>query len=175
MITTTIAFQLAPRLARRIRPAVLIPAGIAFTVAGMIVVTQTTSTTVLVIAFAITCLGPAPLVTLGTNLVIGSVPPEKAGSAGALTQTSNEFGYSLGIAVLGSVVTVAYRSHMDGRGGNSLGEAITQGVPADVLAQAREAFTSGLHLAAGVTAVALTVVAVVLAVTLRSVPPLNRQ
>jgi MFS transporter, DHA2 family, multidrug resistance protein len=175
MITTTIAFQLAPRLARRIRPAVLIPAGIAFTVAGMIVVTQTTSTTVLVIAFAITCLGPAPLVTLGTNLVIGSVPPEKAGSAGALTQTSNEFGYSLGIAVLGSVVTVAYRSNMDGRGGNSLGEAITQGVPADVLAQAREAFTSGLHLAAGVTAVALTVVAVVLAVTLRSVPPLNRQ
>ncbi|MEV5964095.1 MFS transporter [Kribbella sp. NPDC051952] len=175
MITTTIAFQLAPRLARRIRPAVLIPAGIAFTVAGMIVVTQTTSTIVLVIAFAITCLGPAPLVTLGTNLVIGSVPPEKAGSAGALTQTSNEFGYSLGIAVLGSVVTVVYRSHMDGRGGNSLGEAISQGVPADVLAQAREAFTSGLHVAAGVTAVALTVVAVVIAVTLRKAPPLNRQ
>jgi DHA2 family multidrug resistance protein-like MFS transporter len=174
MITTTIAFQVAPRLARRIRPAVLIPAGIAFTVAGMIVVTQTTSTTVLVIAFAITCVGPGPLVTLGTNLVIGSVPPEKAGSAGALTQTSNEFGYSLGIAVLGSVVTVVYRSRMDGRGGNSLGEAITQGVPADVLAQARDAFTGGLHVAAGVTAVALTVVAVVLAVTLRSVPPLSR-
>lgn len=175
MITTTVAFQVAPRLARRIRPAVLIPAGIAFTVVGMVVMSQATSTTVLVIAFAIQCVGPAPLVTLGTNLVIGSVPPEKAGSAGALTQTSNEFGYSLGIAILGSVVTAAYRSQMDGRGGNSLGEAITQGVPADILAQAREAFTGGFHLAAGITAVVLTAVAVLLALTLRSVPPLNQQ
>jgi len=136
--------------------------------------TQATSTTILVIAFAVQCVGPAPLVTLGTSLVIGSVPPEKAGSAGALTQTSNEFGYSLGIAILGSVATVAYRSHMGGRGGNSLGEAITQGVPDDVLADARDAFTGGLHLAAGAAAVALTVITIVLAVTLRSVPALSR-
>jgi DHA2 family multidrug resistance protein-like MFS transporter len=174
MITTTIGFQVAPRLAQRIRPGVLIPAGVVFTIVGMAVMTQATSTTLLVIAFAVTCVGPAPLVTLGTNLVIGSVPPEKAGSAGALTQTSNEFGYALGIAILGSVVTAAYRSQMGGRGGNSLGEAITQGVPNDILADARVAFTTGFHLAAGITAVALTVVAVLLAVTLRSAPPLSR-
>jgi len=107
--------------------------------------------------------------------VIGSIPPEKAGSAGALTQTSGEFGYSLGIAILGSVVTAAYRGQMDGRGGNSLGEALTQGLPEDVLAQARDAFTGGFHLAAGITAVALTVMAIVLAVTLRSAPPLTRR
>ncbi|MEU4289697.1 MFS transporter [Kribbella sp. NPDC026596] len=174
MITSTIAFQLAPRLAQRIRPGVLIPAGIAFTIVGMAVMTQATSTTVLVIAFAVECIGAAPLVTLGTNLVIGSVPPEKAGSAGALTQTGNEFGYALGIAILGSVVTAVYRSQMGGRGGNSLGEAITQGVPDDVLTQAREAFTSGFHLAAGITAVALTAIAILLAITLRATPPLSR-
>ncbi|MEV4260077.1 MFS transporter [Kribbella sp. NPDC049584] len=175
MLTTTVAFQLAPRLAQRIRPSVLIPAGIAFTVVGMVMTSLATSTTVLAIAFAIQCVGPAPLVTLGTNLVIGSVPPEKAGSAGALTQTSNEFGYSLGIAVLGSVVTAAYRGHMDGRGGNSLGEAIAQGATGDLLDQARDAFTSGLHLAAGITAVALAAVAVLLAVTLRAIPALSRR
>ena len=175
MLTTTVAFQVAPRLAQRIRPSVLIPAGIAFTVLGMVMMSQATSTTVLAIAFAIQCVGPAPLVTLGTNLVIGSVPPEKAGSAGALTQTSNEFGYSLGIAVLGSVVTAAYRGHMDGRGGNSLGEAIAQGATGDLLDQARHAFTSGLHLAAGITAVALAAVAVLLAVTLRAIPALSRR
>jgi DHA2 family multidrug resistance protein-like MFS transporter len=175
MLTTTVAFQVAPRLAQRIRPSVLIPAGIAFTVVGMVMMSLATSTTVLVIAFAIQCVGPAPLVTLGTNLVIGSVPPEKAGSAGALTQTSNEFGYSLGIAVLGSVVTAVYRGHMNGRGGNSLGEAIAQGATGDLVDQARDAFTSGLHLAAGITAVALAAVAVLLAVTLRAIPALNRR
>lgn len=175
MLTTTVAFQVAPRLARRIRPSVLIPAGIAFTVAGMVMMALATSTTLLVIAFAIQCVGPAPLVTLGTNLVIGAVPPEKAGTAGALTQTSNEFGYSLGIAVLGSVVTAVYRSHMNGRGGNSLGEAITHGATGDLLDQARDAFTSGLHLAAGITALALTVVAILLAVTLRAIPALSRR
>ena len=174
MITTTIGFQVAPRLAQRIRPGVLIPAGIAFTIVGMAVMTQATSTTVLVIAFAVEAIGAAPLVTLGTNLVIGSVPPEKAGSAGALTQTSNEFGYALGIAILGSVVTAAYRGQMGGRGGNSLGEAIAQGVPNDVLADAHDAFTTGFHLAAGITALVLTAIAVLLAVTLRSVPPLSR-
>jgi DHA2 family multidrug resistance protein-like MFS transporter len=168
MLTTTLAFQLAPRLARRIRPGVLIPAGIAFTIVGMAVMTQATSTAVLVVAFAVQCVGPAPLVTLGTNLVIGSVPPEKAGAAGALTQTSNEFGYSLGIAVLGSVVTATYRSQMDGQGGSSLAEA-----PAAVLDAARDAFTAGLHVAAGVTAVALTIVSILLARTLRSEPALG--
>jgi DHA2 family multidrug resistance protein-like MFS transporter len=142
---------------------------------GMVVVSLTTSTTVLVIAFAFECFGPGALVILGTNLVIGSVPPEKAGSAGALTQTGNEFGYSLGIAVLGSVVTAVYRGQTDGRGGNSLGEAVSQGAAADVLDQARDAFTSGLHLAAALTAVALAAMAVLLAVTLRALPALSRR
>jgi MFS transporter, DHA2 family, multidrug resistance protein len=172
MITSTIGFQLAPRLAHRIRPGILIPAGVAFTVAGMIVVALTTSTTVLVIAFAVEAFGPGALVILGTNLVIGSVPPEKAGSAGALTQTGNEFGYSLGIAVLGSVVTAVYRGRT---GGNSLGEAIASGASGDVLAQARDAFTSGLHLSAAITAVALAAMAILLAVTLRALPALSRR
>ncbi|MEU4604415.1 MFS transporter [Kribbella sp. NPDC023972] len=168
MITSTVAFQLAPQLARRIRPGVLIPGGIAFTVVGMAVMSQATSTVVLVIAFAVECVGAAPLVTLGTNLVIGSVPPEKAGAAGALTQTGNEFGYSLGIAVLGSVVTATYRSQMDGQGGSSLAEA-----PSAVIDAARDAFTSGFHAAAGITAIALTVVSILLARTLRSEPALG--
>ncbi|TDU83346.1 DHA2 family multidrug resistance protein-like MFS transporter [Kribbella voronezhensis] len=173
MVTSTIGFQLAPRLAQRIRPGILIPAGVAFTVAGMVVMSVATSTTVLVVAFAVEAFGPGALVILGTNLVIGSVPPEKAGMAGGLTQTSNEFGYSLGIAVLGSVVTAAYRSHMEGRGGNSLGEAVTKGLPADVLEQARHAFTSGLHLAAAITALTLAGMATLLAVTLRKQPTLD--
>ncbi|HWD82467.1 MAG TPA: MFS transporter [Kribbella sp.] len=172
MVTSTISFQLAPRLAQRIRPGVLIPVGVAFTVVGMVVVSLSTSTTVLVIAFAFECFGPGALVILGTTLVIGSVPPEKAGSAGALTQTGNEFGYALGIAVLGSIVTAVYRGRT---GSNSLGETIASGASGDVLAQARDAFTSGLHLAAGITAAALAAMAILLAVTLRALPALSRR
>jgi DHA2 family multidrug resistance protein-like MFS transporter len=173
MITSTVAFQVTPRLARRVRPGVLIPGGLAFTVAAMLVMTQATSTPALVIAFALACVGAAPLVTLGTSLVIGSVPPEKAGVAGALTQTGNEFGYALGIAVLGSVVTAIYSSRMGGLGGTSLGEAVSSNAPPAVLDAARDAFTNGLHVAAGITAVVLTLVSILLARTHRALPALG--
>jgi DHA2 family multidrug resistance protein-like MFS transporter len=174
MITTTIGFQLAPLLARWIRPAVLIGSGLACTVVGMAIMSQASATSTLVIAFAIQCLGAAPLVTLGTNLVIGSAPPEKAGSAAALTQTSNEFGYALGIAVIGSIVTATYRSKV---GGDSLASVVEQAdqLPAAVVDAARAAFASGLHTAAAVAAIALAAVAVLLVTTLRNVPVLPKE
>ncbi|MDX2971928.1 MFS transporter [Kribbella solani] len=174
MITSTIAFQLTPRLARRVRPGVLIPVGVAVTVVGMAVMSRTTSTTVLLVAFGIEYLGGAPLALLGTNLVIGSVPPEKAGTAGALTQTGNELGLALGVAVLGSVLTMMYRGQMDGRGGDSLAQAISSSAPPAVLDAARNAFTAGFQLVAGISAVALTVVSVLLARNLRDLPLLRR-
>ncbi|GAA3143479.1 MFS transporter [Kribbella aluminosa] len=171
MIASTIAFQLAPRLAHHIRPGVLIPAGIALTATGCIAIALTTSPAVLVIAFAVECLGAAPVVTLGTSLIIGFVAREKAGSAGALAQTSNELGIALGVAVLGSVVTAVYRSRMGGRGGSSLGETVDAAAPA-VLDEARSAFTAGFQVVAGISAVGLTIVCVLLARVLRGVPAL---
>lgn len=170
VVTSTIVFQLA----KRVRPGVLIAAGIAFTIAGFAVTALATSTTVPVVAFAVACVGAAPLEVLGMNMVIGSVPPEKAGSAAALIQTSIGLGYSLGIAILGSVVTVTYRSLMDGKGGSSLGEAITNAEPPAVLDAARDAFTSGFHVVAGISAVALVVVSILLIRTLRGLPVLGK-
>ncbi|HZX08247.1 MFS transporter [Kribbella sp.] len=139
MICSTIAFQLAPWLARWVRPVVLISAGIAVTAAGIAAMALTNSTSTLVVAFAIACLGGAPLSTLGTNLVMGAVPPEEAGSASALTQTVIELGFATGIAVLGSVVIV-----------------------------------TGFHVAAGISAVALSGVCIMLARTLRALPVFDR-
>ena len=62
----------------------------------------------LVAGFALMSFGGVPLVALGTHLVVGSAPPEEAGSAAALAQAGNEFGYALGIALLGSG-TIVYR------------------------------------------------------------------
>ncbi|MFJ6656865.1 hypothetical protein ACIQNG_10935 [Streptomyces sp. NPDC091377] len=46
---------------------------------------------------------------LGTGLIGGAAPPERAGSASALSETGAELGGALGIAVLGSVATVDRR------------------------------------------------------------------
>jgi DHA2 family multidrug resistance protein-like MFS transporter len=173
MVISTTVFQLTPRLAQRIRPGVLISAGIGFTAAGSALMALATSTTVLMVAFAGTCIGAAPLQTLGSNVVIGSVPPQKAGSAAALIQTGIELGYALGIAIPGSVVTLTYRATMDGKGGSSLGEAIANAEPAEVLSTAREAFTTGFHLLAGGSAAALAVVSVLLIRALRELPALG--
>lgn len=59
-------------------------------------------------------LGTGPLFALGTGLVIGSVPPERAGSAASMSETGNYFGGSLGFALLGVLAAVVYRSRTDG-------------------------------------------------------------
>jgi DHA2 family multidrug resistance protein-like MFS transporter len=45
-------------------------------------------------------------------LIIGAAPPERAGAAAALSETSSELGGALGIATLGSFGTATYRSFM---------------------------------------------------------------
>ena len=59
-------------------------------------------------------LGLTPVVTLTTDIVLSAAPPERAGAASALSETSSEFGGALGIAVMGSVVTAIYRGEVDG-------------------------------------------------------------
>ena len=53
-------------------------------------------------------LGLAPVFTLTTDLIIGAAPPERAGAASAISETSSEFGGALGIALLGALATAVY-------------------------------------------------------------------
>lgn len=102
----------APVLARRIRPATLIASGMAVSVTGLGVLALATGGSELgwiVAGYAVWQLGCGPMVALGTDLVVGSVPPERAGSAAALSETSSELGFAIGITVIGSVLTAVYR------------------------------------------------------------------
>lgn len=58
------------------------------------------------------CMGLAPIGALTTDLVISAAPPERAGAASGISETSFEFGGALGIAVLGSVIAAVYRMMM---------------------------------------------------------------
>jgi MFS transporter, DHA2 family, multidrug resistance protein len=131
-----------------------------------------------VTAFAILSLGLAPVFTLTTDLIVGTAPPERAGTASGMSETSSELGGALGIATLGSVVTAVYRTrladaapHAPEAARHTLGGAaatasdLPEPLAEGLLVVARAAFTDGLQLAAVISAVLLAVLAI-LAVTL---------
>ncbi|NLB47419.1 MAG: MFS transporter [Microbacteriaceae bacterium] len=50
--------------------------------------------------------------TLSVDAVVSAVRPEKAGAAASISETAYELGVALGIALLGSLMTVLYRWHL---------------------------------------------------------------
>lgn len=48
--------------------------------------------------------------TLGTDLVVACVPPERAGVASGISETGAELGGALEIAILGSISVAVYRN-----------------------------------------------------------------
>ncbi|RSD20769.1 MFS transporter [Amycolatopsis eburnea] len=108
-------------------------------------------------------LGVGLALTLTVDSVLSAVPKDKAGSASAISETAYELGAALGIALLGSLVTVVYRAFLPagapGEVRESLASAAATLDPASGLAQAaRDAFTGAMQVtslaAAAVTAVA---------------------
>ncbi|MGW7637807.1 MFS transporter [Streptomyces decoyicus] len=55
-------------------------------------------------------LGSGAVMTLGSDAILGVAKPERAGEAGAVQETSFSLGAGLGLAVLGTVLSVVYRS-----------------------------------------------------------------
>ncbi|PRD41612.1 MFS transporter [Phyllobacterium phragmitis] len=88
-------------------------------------------------------LGFVPVILTTTGLIVGTAPPERAGSASAISETSAEFGGALGIALLGSLATVVYRIWMDGVDLNSLDEAQATAVSATLAGAVEIAKTLG--------------------------------
>jgi MFS transporter, DHA2 family, multidrug resistance protein len=180
-----------PLFTRQLRPAFAMAAGLAVAAAGFGLLTQASSAglVAVVTGSAVFGLGLAPVTNLVVGLILGSAPPELAGAASGLSETSTEFGGALGIAFLGSVGTAVYRyrvtSHIPpgipgpaARAiGATLGDATTTAgqlhrqAAGAVLALARAAFTSGVDIVAAVSAVIVATLAVVAGARLRRVSP----
>jgi DHA2 family multidrug resistance protein-like MFS transporter len=194
MVAATIGFNVAPRLGVKFKPGYVIAAGglgVAAVMLSFIAIGSHGGTWHLVIGFAILSFCGAPIIALGTPLVLGSAPPEKAGAAGSLVQLSTEFGGTLGIAVIGTIGTAVYRAQIAGN--------VPAGVPAGAAASAKDslagvheaaatlpgtqagvlldrahlAFASGLHTIALIGGVLIGLVAVMTAVRLRNVKPMG--
>src|ERR671919_1426960 len=96
--------NVTPVIARRIRPAPLMAGGLALAAVGFLAFTQIDAASgfaVIVAGSVAFSLGSAPLFTLTNDLIIGSAPPERAGAAAGMSETSAEFGGALGIAIFG--------------------------------------------------------------------------
>jgi DHA2 family multidrug resistance protein-like MFS transporter len=171
--------QLTPPLVARLRPPVLMLAGIGVAVAGVALLTQVTAgggPAVVVAGIVVLSLGVAPLFTLAADLAIASAPPERAGAASGISETSSELGGALGLAVLGTIGAAVYRGRtadalpadlppeQAATASDTLGGAVqvAHGTPA-VLEPAREAFTQGLQVAATVSGALVVAAAVMVA------------
>ncbi|WP_034591024.1 MFS transporter [Hamadaea tsunoensis] len=165
----------APLLARRIPAAYLISGGLAVSAVGLLLVTTVgvhSGPAPLIVAWALTNLGAGPFITLGTSMVISAAPAERAGSAAAINETGGEFGFALGIALLGTLGTAIYRAHLPADAPAQVRDSLTgaaQVAGPELLDTARSAFVSGLHVCAGLSALVLAVVAVTVLTVLRPV------
>ncbi|MDT0266500.1 MFS transporter [Streptomyces sp. DSM 44915] len=183
---------LAPVLARRIPPGRLMAAGFGLAAVGYLVMSvDAGSLAWTVTGLLVGTLGLSPAMVLGTDLVLGSAPPEKAGAASSLSETASELGMALGIAVLGSIGAAIYRAEMSGgspaqlppeaaefaedslAGAVAVAEEAPAAVADPLLAVAREAFVSGSGVATLVSAGLVLVVGVLALRGLREVPPIG--
>lgn len=87
------------------------------------------------------------------DTAVAAVPPERAGSAAAIAETSNEIGNALGIALLGSLAALIFRLQGPGLAG-TLNETLQiPGLASAAITEAKSAFVTGLHAAAVIAAV----------------------
>jgi DHA2 family multidrug resistance protein-like MFS transporter len=181
---------LTPLLVPRIRPAYVIAGGLGLAAAGFALLTEVdgeSALATLVTGAVVFALGLAPVYTLAADMMVGAAPPERAGAAAGISETSSEFGGALGIAVLGAVGTAVYRGEMDGAvpagvppdvaeaTGDTLGATVAAGdelpdpLAAGLVDAAREAFTQALQLAAALSATVAVGAAIIAVALLRRV------
>ncbi|TDD36617.1 MFS transporter [Actinomadura sp. KC06] len=178
---------LSPIVARRVRPGTIIAAGLVPAAGGFLTAAWAGDTLVLMIGVTVGFLGMSPLGALGISLVAGSAPPERAGAASAMAETSGEFGIAFGVASLGSLGTAVFSAAISVPEGvppsarDSIGDAATAAgelppaAAAAFLESARDAFLTGFGVVGTVSAVLLVGLAVLSAWLLRGLPPIGAE
>ena len=181
----------APILVRHFKAANVTACGFLLAATGYILLTQITAVPPpwrMLTGMLALSIGIAPLGAITTDIVLAAAPPNRAGAASAISETSFEFGGALGIALLGSLLTFIYRSDISGvqlagiapwaleAAQDTLGGAVdaAKGLPhadaARLLAAARASFVHAFIVTSAVSAVFSLLAAVMAALLLRRAP-----
>ncbi|GAB3946921.1 MFS transporter [Kribbella albertanoniae] len=177
------AAPLATTLAKRFDRAYVTGGAFVLAAGGFAVLTQVrveSSLAVILTGAGLLAAGLVMVMSLVTETIVGSVSPERAGSASAVMETCSEFGGALGIAVLGSIGTAAYRADLPVDAAAPLREGLPAATAAAhhlppaaaeaLLSTARQAFTHSLNTISVVAALLLLTTALVTTLTLRRTP-----
>lgn len=183
---------LTSKLLGLMRAAYVLALGLSVAAAGYFLLTQIGGPpgfALLIVGFTLLSLGMAPCAAVAADLVMSAAPPERAGSASGLNETSSEFGGALGIALLGSLVTALYRDGLDrdlltdlspeiwatalrGIGpATTAADAMPGAAGAALMEAARQAFTNAMQVTASVSGVAVLLAAITAIVVFRKLKP----
>lgn len=167
--------------ARRFGARVVLPAGLVTMGTGLVLAAQLEPQTGYgYIAFAVSLIGAGLGLTLASasESIIGSLPTRQAGVGSAVNETVQELGGTLGVAVIGSLVTSRFRFAMDSsalpaavteRAHNSVAAAEAGAVRSGPLAEQAVGVVHDAFTAAMTTGFALAAVAVFAAALLAAV------
>jgi MFS transporter, DHA2 family, multidrug resistance protein len=133
MVGSIAGSVLAPAVAARRAPGTVLAGSMAVAATGLallVLVSDGSALAVLVAGSVVMGLGAGAIGTVGTDVIVGTAPPERAGAASGISETGAELGGALGIALLGSIGTAVYRAEV--------GDALPPGLPDEAAAAARD-------------------------------------
>jgi EmrB/QacA subfamily drug resistance transporter len=195
-IVTGAFSPIAITVMKRVGTKAVVTGGMLLMSAGFLVAATTGVDTAywgrIIVAMVLMAAGLGLTASPATEAIMGALPPDKAGVGSAVNDTTRELGGTLGVAVVGSVLSSAYGSHVvsaltrlgaPGRVASEAGQSVAAGLataghlpPAlreAAVAAARQAFMTGVHqgslVAAGATAGAALVALIFLPARARNV------
>ena len=145
MTPVAVGLILGTILSTRLRPVtgtrLVVSVGLAITAGGLAIlatISDSSGYSTVLLALAVAGFGMGITSAPATNSIMGSVPREQAGVASAVNNITRPVGGALGVAVLGSLLSTAYRSSLDNA-------AVT--LPSDAAVAARDSIGSAIQIA----------------------------
>ena len=173
--------RLAPALVARLGARRVCATGLALIAAAMAVLSQLTPASgywLLATGLVVLGAGMGLATTPATSGITAALPAAQQGVGSALNDLSRETGGAVGIAVLASILTATYQSHLSldhvpaaqaGAARSSVAAATHMG--GSVAVQAQLAFADGMQLALLITAGIVAAAAVTVAALMRQAAP----
>jgi EmrB/QacA subfamily drug resistance transporter len=171
------ATRLAPVMAARLGARTACAGGLALIAAALVILAQLTgSSSYWLLAAGLIPLGAGMGLAMppATSGITSALPAAQQGVGSALNDLSREVGGAVGIAVLASILTAAYQSHLQltglpaaqaARARSSV--AVASHLGGAVAAHAQDAFADGMHLALRIAAGIVILAAIAVAALLR--------
>ncbi|WP_051362862.1 MFS transporter [Amycolatopsis thermoflava] len=185
-VTAVVSTQLSLYFVRRFPLSAVLAGALIVCMTGCVLLVAGSGLWLVIAGSLVLYLGVLPVVTLASDLVVGSVDAAGAGSVSSLLQTNNHLGSAVGLAFLGSIGSAVYRGATElplglradqaeqAKEGLSGALAVAARLPAGdgdrLVDSARQGFVMSMHVVGGLGALAMLALAVFAFILLRPRP-----